>query len=413
MKKTSFIVLTVMILSTCFATACSFLDTVVPNVSGQTSSQASQNIEEGGSVVEWSEEFNFTVPKLIGKTLEEAKSILSAVGAKIDIKNDIIFSNTIDDGSILSQDVKPGEIIKEGSVISVSVSAGKANTAGNTAANLFLKGNASTQGNSIYFLTDHSEIYRYNIKTKEKTRLYSHPSKSWRLDQINVVGEWVYFYAVNEGIFKVRIDGTGVQKIIDNHGLFMYMYVADGYIYHYSDYSDKSGYQLYRMKTDGSNREKISDEHCRQINISGDYIYYYSEYSDMTKARFYRMKRDGTEKTLLSSEFYNGLYIDGENVYILNNQMLLCKSNISNIIQLTSLNIKNISNINTFGDWIYYVENSDICRMKRDGTEKMKISPVTLYNYCIAGDWIVLEGNRFEITIMKPDGSEKLIIHRN
>jgi len=352
------------------------------------------------------------VPKLTGKTLEEAKSILSSVGFKIDVRNDIVFSNTVNEGSILSQDTDPGKIVKKNSVISVVVSAGKSNTVGNTAANLFSRGKASAQGNWIYFLTDHSEIYKYNVKTKEKIELYSHPSTYWGLHQINVVGEWVYFYAENEGIFKVRIDGTDAQKIINHRGMFMYMCVADEYIYYYSDYSDISGYRLYRMKIDGSDREKISDDHCREINIAGDYIYYYSEYSNMTISCLYRMKRDGSEKTLLNPEFHNGLYIDGNDVYILDGQMLLHKSDISNILQLTPLNIQG-TYINTLGNWIYYVDGFDLYRVERDGTGKMKISPITHYSYFIAGDWIVFEGNRFEITIMKPDGSEKTIIHKN
>ena len=515
MKKQVFISLIAMILSICLATSCSMFGTIVPDVSGQPSSQAIKNIEECGFTVKCSEAFSFTVPKdvvisqnikpgkrlkkngivslvvsagieqisvpdlqentleqakkkledldfrvnvlyeysdtvkkgtvlsqsvlsgkkidkkseikigvskgpeflevpkLIGKTLEETKNILSAAGFKIDIKNDIIFSNTIDEGSILSQDAEPGKMIKEGSTISVAVSAGVSNTIGNTAANLYLEGNVSAQGNWIYFLTDHGEIYKYSIKTKEKTRLYSHPSVGWGLRQINVVGEWVYFYASNEGIFKVRIDGTGAQKIIDNQGLFMYMCVADGYIYYNSDYSEDSGYRLYRMKIDGSNREKTADEHCNYINITGDYIYYNSEYSDTTKAGFYRMKRDGTERTLLASAFYNSLYIYGNDAYISNGQMVLCKSNISGITQLTSLNIKGIHRINALGDWIYFVDGSDIYRVKTDGTEKTKVSAMTAYGYYIAGDWIVVEGGRFEITIMKPDGTGRLIIHKN
>ena len=94
--------------------------------------------------------------------------------------------------------------------------------------------------------------------------------------------------------------------------------------------------------------------------------------------------------------------------------MLLCKSDISDITQLTSLNIYG-SHINVLGNRICYrdIDNADIYSVKKDGTGKMKLSPCSYYGYNVAGDWIIFESNRFEISKMKADGSEKSVIHRD
>jgi len=66
--------------------------------------------------------------------------------------------------------------------------------------------------------------------------------------------------------------------------------------------------KLYKIKTDGSGKQKLSDDKADYINVIGDWIYYiagrYSNeyggqvYDDNTK--MYRMKTDGTQRQLVN-----------------------------------------------------------------------------------------------------------------
>lgn len=70
--------------------------------------------------------------------------------------------------------------------------------------------------------------------------------------------------------------------------------VADGWIY-YVDHSDKS---LYRIKTDGSEKQLICSDNAFNVNIIQDYIYYdiYDRTNGDTKKCLYRIKMDGSER---------------------------------------------------------------------------------------------------------------------
>lgn len=62
------------------------------------------------------------VPKVAGATLEQATAILADAGLKWDVK--YAFSDRFEDGTVISQDPKPGEQAPKGSVVTVRVSKG-------------------------------------------------------------------------------------------------------------------------------------------------------------------------------------------------------------------------------------------------------------------------------------------------
>ncbi|HHV98937.1 MAG TPA: DUF5050 domain-containing protein [Clostridiaceae bacterium] len=67
-------------------------------------------------------------------------------------------------------------------------------------------------------------------------------------------------------------------------------YVIDEWIY-YINYSDNGN--LYRMKTDGSSKSKLSDDSLYTFVVYGDTIYYNNP-SDRWK--FYTIKTDGSNR---------------------------------------------------------------------------------------------------------------------
>jgi hypothetical protein len=70
-------------------------------------------------------------------------------------------------------------------------------------------------------------------------------------------------------------------------------------------YTNNKSNNLYRIKTDGSERQKLNDDSCLEISVAGDWIYFYKRLNPVTGgvsvgfAKLYRMKTDGSEEELL------------------------------------------------------------------------------------------------------------------
>ena len=90
----------------------------------------------------------------------------------------------------------------------------------------------------------------------------------------------------------------------------------DGYIdwVYYCSGPYKSPYagELYKIKTDGTERTKVSDDSLSLINVVGDWIYY------ITQGKIFKIKTDGTGKTKLNDDISFRLNIAGGWIYYIN-----------------------------------------------------------------------------------------------
>jgi hypothetical protein len=104
------------------------------------------------------------------------------------------------------------------------------------------------------------------------------------------VDEWVYYMNIRDyGLYRMKTDGSGRQKLNDDESWFID--VAGDWVY-YSNDSDEG--KLYRMKTDGSGRQRLGDDRCIEVDAAGDWIYYVIEGYRIADARLYRVKVDGS-----------------------------------------------------------------------------------------------------------------------
>lgn len=171
---------------------------------------------------------------------------------------------------------------------------------------------------------------------------YTGNMQYWQLD-----GNYIYFiylpgieYINNEQniayhLGRINIDGTNIEFV--NNEIASTYAIKDGWIYYYDngytyDESTSDGYYydydragIYRMKTDGSQKELLYDDfetdendtrtkitYCDRMNVYGDYIYFI-DYSKNGKSRVCRMKIDGSGLECVSQ---NGAYsytVDTEN----------------------------------------------------------------------------------------------------
>lgn len=115
------------------------------------------------------------------------------------------------------------------------------NKVGNSAGNLNNSGIAAIQGNWIYYINDNDgySIYKIHTAGSGQTKLNDDSSSS-----INVVGDWIY-YNVAEGPRKFG-------EIIDTDWKF----------------------NIFKMRTDGSNQTRLNDDISFDLTVVEDWIYY-------------------------------------------------------------------------------------------------------------------------------------------
>jgi hypothetical protein len=185
---------------------------------------------------------------------------------------------------------------------------------------------------------------------------------------INVVGDWIYYSNRDDGycIYKIRIDGTGREKLNSDNSAFIN--VVNSWIYYINDESQNGRFcdnqtsklfdewamilnmglsktgKLYKMRTDGTGRTEISDVECSFVNVIDDWIYF--------------------SKSSMSSSLFGGLakiHINGTG--------------------MTDIG-KSGSCVNIANDWIYYYTSNtrtynnsdpDFTKMRIDGTDSQLV----------------------------------------
>ncbi|WP_353852916.1 DUF5050 domain-containing protein [Dehalobacter restrictus] len=164
-------------------------------------------------------------------------------------------------------------------------------------------------------------------------------------------GDWIYYGGniTNNlyNLFKIRSDGTGRIKLSNDY--MTGIYIVDDWIYYTVAGYDK----LYKMYKDGSGRTEIISGYVGNVNIVGNWIYY----TNGSGGSLYKIRTDGTGKILLSND--------------------------------------DSYDLNIAGDWIYYVKHSPainyLYKIRIDGTARTKLMD-NVDGYNIAGDWIYLNG---------------------
>jgi hypothetical protein len=168
-------------------------------------------------------------------------------------------------------------------------------------------------------------FYRYNIMTQDGTFIHIYKVRidgtgQTLVDVItNLAGfivedGWIYFSdyidAENKGLYKMRIDGSELQRIGDDCAIFMNAF--NGWIYYIYLLEDSdSGHGLYRIRTDGTEREMIHEVEFRSLlyslNITDEWLYFterrrHAEIGKNTPSTV-RFRHDGTEREIVYQTF--------------------------------------------------------------------------------------------------------------
>ncbi|HOM02744.1 MAG TPA: DUF5050 domain-containing protein [Acetivibrio sp.] len=220
-------------------------------------------------------------------------------------------------------------------------------------------------------------------------------------------GSWLYFSNAGSdfNIFKVKLDGSDLQRI--NHDESWFLNVCGNWIY-YTDPNNNDN--IFRIDLEGNGKTQINTDRSWDITVSGDWIYYINE-SDGYK--LYKIKIDGTEKTKLNNDFTHSLFIKDDWLYYSN------KSDGGKIYKINTMGkgrtrIINdeASYINVYGDYIFYCNKSDGFKLYRasiDGRSKNKLNDDISYNINASNGWVYYcnKSDGGSIYRIRTEGSDK------
>lgn len=136
-----------------------------------------------------------------------------------------------------------------------------------------------------------SELFRMKDDGESKSYVISSFSGYARSNYYTIVGNKIYYSDGEQGnIYKTNLNGSN-KELISNDKDTTYLNVNDGWIYYALR---KDNYDLYKIKIDGTERTKLLDGQCRNINIIENWIFFVDENKDM-----YRIDTDGSNKTII------------------------------------------------------------------------------------------------------------------
>ncbi|MCX7921521.1 MAG: DUF5050 domain-containing protein [Clostridia bacterium] len=203
-------------------------------------------------------------------------------------------------------------------------------------------------------------------------------------------GNWIYYADIfnDTGLYKMKLNGTDKTKISDDSCLNIN--VIGDWIY-YSNSSDEG--KIYKVNLDGSNKEKVSDVAADSLYVTGGWIYYSNASED---GEIFKVKTDGTSNTRLNDSESCNLIVVGDWIYYIDDSADadMFKGNIYKIktdgTEMTKLSDDSTYTINVEDNWLYYTNDSDgskIYKVKTDGSEKAKLTDDNSNTFNISNGW--------------------------
>lgn len=205
-------------------------------------------------------------------------------------------------------------------------------TIGNTASNLYNGGYFCEDDGVVYFANAYDNYALYSMNSDE-TNLKKLTSNSAKF--INSGGDYIYYYESTPG------SASGLGYLLGGHGFFRLKkskdakpvcldktvgdscVLIDNYLY-YQTYDKDNAMSLYKIKTDGSDRTKLSDEQINPVSVSDNRFYYHHTTDDLNLYVWDTIT--DTAAPLWNTDVYNPV-VDGNDIFFLNvheNYALCC-----------------------------------------------------------------------------------------
>ena len=316
---------------------------------------------------------------------------------------------------------------------------------GNTIGNIRNYGYTAIQGDWIYYLSpneDSSDVGICKIRKdgtdKQTLLMYEDEETTHEIVSINVSGNYIYYIEIatdeaneedpyDNKIYRMKTDGSDREVINDNeiNNDCYEIYVVDGFVY----YIDLDA-NVAKMKLDGSNKTVVAKNGTGYLGLTKEYIVFNkAKENSETEYITYIMDINGeNERQIIKDKRLYSVNIEDGYVYYTNDEKKIYRTKIdSNVEELVC--DTEAYNLNVNNGYAYYLnyldaENEDytVCIFKTDvnpvveGQEKKieKLKSLDTYSSFlnVAGEWaLYMDSNetRGVINMVKTDGSEEIV----
>ena len=210
--------------------------------------------------------------------------------------------------------------------------------------------------------------------------------------------EWIYYCNASDErrIYKMKLDGSEKVKISDDSAASLN--VSNGWIYYRND-SDHL--KLYKMTTEGNEKVCLRDDGTFLHKVMGEWIYFTFRNIDLIiegkNSPYYlgKIRLDGTDFTPLCLEYCNTFAVYEDYIYV---SIKGSESSIESGIYKMDTSGKIIEKItdveggylNVIDDWLYYCNYNDykLYRVNLDGTEEEKLDDKQVGYVNVVDNWI-------------------------
>lgn len=229
-------------------------------------------------------------------------------------------------------------------------------------------------------------LYKVNRSTGDSQKLSED-----KVGKIFLADSWIYYINIsdNYSVYKIKTDGTEKTKISGDYTLYPEMVGNDLY---YINYLEKD-WKVWKLNLNSLNRALVNhDAVTTNLYKNREYLYF-KAFNFPTGAQLFKVKPGSTEASIVGSDKMAGFTQTGDRVSF-------------------SFN----SSVYFQGDWIYFINDSDnkrVYRMKSDGSQKTKITDDSLSDFYIEffGDWIYyINSADNKYYRVKNDGSLRMTI---
>lgn len=266
---------------------------------------------------------------------------------------------------------------------------------GNTTGNLYNGGLFCEYEGEVYFSNpnDKGSLYRMNMDGTEFEKLYDDTSS-----YINIYNDYIYYKKFNTGdnedmLFSrtfygiCRMGVNGSKSEVIHQGMIDSMVLLGNYIY-YKYYDNTDLYSLHKVKIDGEEDIKISDEDYAPMAISGQKIYF-TNVVDNHNLMMLNAQTDSIS-TVATGNYYLPDIYNGYLYYIdMGNGRKLSRMNMSDM-SVEILSDDKVINYNLSGKYgvLYYQAENTVaehllCRIDPDGGNRLIISTGDFSNISI------------------------------
>lgn len=221
--------------------------------------------------------------------------------------------------------------------------------------------------------------------------------------------DWIY-YASNTGLYRIKTDNSDQQQLSEES--FIDIVLGINVTGEWLLYRHPNNFRLYRMKTDGTNNEPLTDDRIGSFLVKNDWIY--SKDANCV----YRMRIDGKgEKQIIARDplcIEGGIQIVGDWIYYVNGESSLWRVKIDGSQSQKLTQMPSYVIFQVVGDQIYYVQDRTLFQMGIDGSDRREINGnITLSDFQVfqvIDDKIyyVDEGSLFSMQI-DGSGNQKIV----